>query len=137
VAKYDKDGIWYRGQILKICDRLRAIVLFFDYGNKQLVPNGQIKSIDAEFMQVPSFAYHCRLGGVASFRVWTQEEIRNLKAEPEIRYYPRPLLIRIPQANILCDWWKIQLPEPLSSTKNLPRRGIKVAVLLKNQSVSS
>jgi hypothetical protein len=80
VARYDQDGIWYREQILKIYDHLRAIVLFFDYGNKQLVPIGQIKSIDAEFIQLPSFAYHCRLGGVASFRVWTQEEVRELES---------------------------------------------------------
>ncbi|EFX83579.1 hypothetical protein DAPPUDRAFT_315375 [Daphnia pulex] len=79
VAKYEKDDVWYREQILKICEPLRAIVLFVDYGNTQLVPIEEIKSIDEEFMKQPSFAYHCRLGRVASFRVWTIDEIQEFE----------------------------------------------------------
>ncbi len=74
VVQYEEDNGWYRGQIVKYCDHQGATVLFVDYGNTQLAPVEKIKSIDEEFVKLPSFAYHCKLDGVDASRDWKVEE---------------------------------------------------------------
>jgi hypothetical protein len=131
VVQYDEDNVWYHGQILKYCDPLGATVLFVDYGNTQLVPVKQIKSIEQKTL----------------LAIGQKKKRRSLKDVLWQNYYPRFSLFEIPEANILCDWWKKQRKQTLplrrnserqiSPTSHHPVPGIQVAVFLINQSVSS
>jgi hypothetical protein len=79
VVQYQEDNEWYRGKIVKMYDPKVASVLFVDYGDIQRGPIEQIKAIDEEFLNLPPFAYHCKLIGVDASRDWTVNEKRKFE----------------------------------------------------------
>jgi hypothetical protein len=146
VVQYDEDNVWYHGQILKYCDPLGATVLFVDYGNTQLVPVKQIKSIEQNFRKQPPLAYQCTLDGVDASRDWTEEEKKKFEGRTMAKLlsaiftirdsrgkYPVRLVEETKEANIAIRNSERQI----SPTSHHPVPGIQVAVFLINQSVSS
>ncbi|EFX87066.1 hypothetical protein DAPPUDRAFT_312582 [Daphnia pulex] len=94
VVQYEEDKGWYRGKILKFCDPHGATVLFVDYGNTQLAPVEQIKSIDEEFMKLPPLAYHCRLDGVDASCDWTVEEKKKFEGRTMTKLFSATFTLR-------------------------------------------
>lgn len=41
LAKFDKDGQWYRAKVLNLLSNRQAEILFIDYGNTANVPTKQ------------------------------------------------------------------------------------------------
>jgi hypothetical protein len=94
VVQYEEDNVWYRGQILKYCDPLGATVLFVHYGNTQLVPVKQIKSIEQNFRKQPPLVYQCTLDGVDASRDWTEEEKKKFEGRTMAKLLSATFTIR-------------------------------------------
>ena len=62
-ALFTDDGSWYRAAIKAIKGE-RAMVMFVDYGNKQVTPLAKLKMLKADFARDAIHAIHCSMAGV-------------------------------------------------------------------------
>jgi len=66
-ARYSSDGSWYRAQVSEVHGNA-VTVYFFDYGNYEDytdLPSPDVKQLDDQFLDIPAFAIHCKLAGLA------------------------------------------------------------------------
>ena len=62
-TKYEADGSWYRSVVEDVKDGM-VNLQFVDYGNHDVVPAASLKTITAEFFQVPLLVFQCILDGL-------------------------------------------------------------------------
>ncbi|OAV88251.1 hypothetical protein PTTG_01501 [Puccinia triticina 1-1 BBBD Race 1] len=64
-AKFSVDNAWYRAKIRKnFAHKKEAEVVFIDYGNSEVVPHGNIRSLDPRFKSLPPQAKEATLSFV-------------------------------------------------------------------------
>lgn len=63
VAQYSDDGSWYRARILAV-NADKATVRFVDYGNVAMTPLTQLKTMHADFADLPVQAFWFSLAGI-------------------------------------------------------------------------
>ncbi|KAI6656524.1 Tudor domain-containing protein 1 isoform X5 [Oopsacas minuta] len=61
VALYSVDNTWYRASIISLPNPDNVIVQFIDYGNTELVPRINIRSLPSQFLTLPAQSIHCTL----------------------------------------------------------------------------
>ena len=76
VTKFNGDGLWYRGKIVRVMDSF-VDVFFVDNGNVQQTPIPLVKIIDQEFIELPPQAYKCSLD--IDISDWARQEIERFK----------------------------------------------------------
>lgn len=59
-ARYSKDGHYYRGIVTEVLD-VNVTVYFLDFGNTDLVPSYDVKTLLPEFSSLPALAMCCEL----------------------------------------------------------------------------
>ncbi|RXM27975.1 Tudor domain-containing protein 6 [Acipenser ruthenus] len=80
-AARGKDGRWYRSIVQQVLSSKKVEVLYVDYGKKELIPIGGIRSLAAEFYRMPVITYLCSLLGISDHGVgWSTAQIENLKS---------------------------------------------------------
>ncbi|UYV80352.1 hypothetical protein LAZ67_18002587, partial [Cordylochernes scorpioides] len=77
VAKYSKDGCWYRARVLATTSTGLIHVFYVDYGNKETVPLQSLRKIPDEYMKIPAQAIRCTLADLAPAenedKLWTEK----------------------------------------------------------------
>jgi staphylococcal nuclease domain-containing protein 1 len=64
-AKFSVDNAWYRAKVRKnFPHKKEAEVVFIDYGNSEVVPHGNIRSLDPRFKSLPPQAKEATLSFV-------------------------------------------------------------------------
>ena len=63
VAQFSDDQAWYRATITNLTEN-QATVTFVDFGNSDVVPLDNIKTVTSEFMDNPPYAIPCKLRNV-------------------------------------------------------------------------
>ncbi len=76
VAKFVDDGCFYRGKIFNRPSSSEAEVHFVDYGNSQMTPISELKTLLPKFAEMPAQALKCSLSGV---NATTPDAIARLK----------------------------------------------------------
>ena len=66
VAKYNEDGGWYRGRVLKQTTHMDCLIHYIDYGNAETVNIRDLRMLHPQFAQLPAQAINCSLSGVSS-----------------------------------------------------------------------
>ncbi|XP_069701642.1 uncharacterized protein tud isoform X2 [Periplaneta americana] len=84
VARYSEDSTVYRA-VIESVDGNSAVVMFCDYGNKEVVPLDEIKEISSEFLSLPVQGIRCKLLGAKPKEgvSWSEEEILHFTAVTE------------------------------------------------------
>ncbi|XP_021248256.1 tudor domain-containing protein 15 isoform X2 [Numida meleagris] len=59
-ARYSKDGHYYRGIVTEVLD-VNVTVYFLDFGNTDIVPSYDVKTLLPEFSDLPALAMCCEL----------------------------------------------------------------------------
>nr|XP_033791473.1 tudor domain-containing protein 15 [Geotrypetes seraphini]XP_033791474.1 tudor domain-containing protein 15 [Geotrypetes seraphini] len=85
VARYLKDGKWYRASILKQVSVKEVEVMFVDYGYKMTVLVADLQAINDKFLLVEGQAFRCSLYNlIEPFHseplTWTKEACREFKS---------------------------------------------------------
>ena len=82
VARFSDDDCWYRALVKGVESQEKVTVLFVDYGNTEVVPSSDIRSIKDKFCALPVRAIHCHLSSVYSeFKSWSQKVISDFDAD--------------------------------------------------------
>ncbi|RXM99731.1 Tudor domain-containing protein 6 [Acipenser ruthenus] len=81
-AARGKDGRWYRSIVQQVLSSSNVVeVLHVDYGRKELIPFGGIRSLAAEYFRMPVVTYLCSLLGLSDHGVgWSTAQMENLKS---------------------------------------------------------
>ncbi|XP_069707021.1 tudor domain-containing protein 6 [Phaenicophaeus curvirostris] len=84
-AACGRDGKWYRALLLELLagerDQQAALVIFVDYGRKEVVPRANLRHLPIECFRMPVVTYLCALQGVSDgSRGWSPLQIADLKA---------------------------------------------------------
>ena len=61
LALYSLDNVWYRACIISLPDPDHVMVQFIDYGNTEIVPLVNIRSIPNQFLTLPAQCIHCTI----------------------------------------------------------------------------
>ncbi|XP_067875943.1 tudor domain-containing protein 15-like, partial [Heterodontus francisci] len=65
VAKYSKDGQWYRASVIqRDFPKEEVTILFVDYGIQQKIAMRNLCAINPEFLQLEGQAFRCTLNGI-------------------------------------------------------------------------
>ncbi|XP_065587201.1 tudor domain-containing protein 15 [Cyrtonyx montezumae] len=73
-ARYGKDGCYYRGIVTKVLDT-NVMVYFLDFGNTDMVPSYDVKTLLPEFSDLPALALCCELARAFPVdETWVKEE---------------------------------------------------------------
>ncbi|XP_030051001.1 tudor domain-containing protein 15 [Microcaecilia unicolor] len=85
VAKYLKDGKWYRASILKQVSKKEVEVMFVDYGYKMTVLVADLQAINHKFLHFEGQAFRCGLYNLieplySEPLTWTREACRDFKS---------------------------------------------------------
>ncbi|NXF85616.1 TDR15 protein, partial [Eubucco bourcierii] len=82
VAKYSKDGRWYRATVMQRVSTNEADVVFVDYGYRERVLLKDLQSVIPDFLTLESQAFRCGLKNVLlqgnSFQ-WSEEVCRHFE----------------------------------------------------------
>ncbi|XP_069742511.1 tudor domain-containing protein 15-like [Narcine bancroftii] len=70
VAKYSKDGQWYRARVIQRNIPEEVTVLFVDYGIQQKMAMRQLCAINPKFLQLEGQAFRCTLNGM----IWSMNQ---------------------------------------------------------------
>uniref|UniRef100_A0A8B9ME56 Tudor domain containing 6 n=1 Tax=Accipiter nisus TaxID=211598 RepID=A0A8B9ME56_9AVES len=79
------DGRWYRALLLELIageqDQQVALVIFVDYGRKEIVTRANLRHLPVECFRVPVVTYPCALQGISDGGCgWSPSQIDELKA---------------------------------------------------------
>ncbi|KAM6279778.1 LOW QUALITY PROTEIN: tudor domain-containing protein 6 [Porphyrio hochstetteri] len=79
------DGQWYRAVLLEVIageqDQEVALVVFVDYGRKEMVPSTNLRHLPVECFRMPVVTYPCALQGIsARGSGWSPVQMDELKA---------------------------------------------------------
>ncbi|POI19876.1 hypothetical protein CIB84_016379, partial [Bambusicola thoracicus] len=73
-ARYSRDGHYYRGIVTEVLD-VNVTVYFLDFGNTDVVPSYDVKTLLPEFSDLPALAMCCELACTFPVdEVWVKEE---------------------------------------------------------------
>lgn len=73
---------------------------------RSLSPSNRSKALTKNSWSNLSFAYHCRLGGVAAFRLWTEGETEDF--EGSTRDKVLSVTFTIPDSESKCPVWLVE-----------------------------
>uniref|UniRef100_A0A663EHQ9 Tudor domain containing 6 n=1 Tax=Aquila chrysaetos chrysaetos TaxID=223781 RepID=A0A663EHQ9_AQUCH len=79
------DGQWYRALLLELIageqDQQVALVIFVDYGRKEIVTRANLRHLPVECFRIPVVTYPCALQGISDGGCgWSPSQIDELKA---------------------------------------------------------
>lgn len=79
------DGRWYRALLLELIageqDQQVALVIFVDYGRKEIVTRANLRHLPVECFHIPVVTYPCALQGISDGGCgWSPSQIDELKA---------------------------------------------------------
>ncbi|XP_074643884.1 protein tudor-like [Tubulanus polymorphus] len=101
VAQYSDDDTWYRAILLSVADDATGEVEFVDYGNSEMKPLAELKTLSPIFAQHPKFALHCTVGSGQ----YTTEQDDEFCEITQDKLLEVKLLTKIPpfEVSLLCD----------------------------------
>ncbi|NWH74449.1 TDRD6 protein, partial [Piaya cayana] len=84
-AACGRDGRWYRALLLELLagerDQQAALVIFVDYGRREVVPRANLCHLPVECFRMPVVTYLCALQGVSDGgRGWSPSQVVDLRA---------------------------------------------------------
>lgn len=65
-SRFSEDGAWYRATVESVLGGGQFMVRFVDYGNKEMRPHAELRTLKSAFLQLPIQCCKCRLASKLS-----------------------------------------------------------------------